>query len=166
MLTIRPATGATDLADVRALFAEYAAWLGVDLSYQRFAEELASLPGAYVPPAGALLLAVDGERVFGCVAMRALDRETAEMKRLFVRPAGRGTGAGRALVAAVLAAARACGYRRMRLDTMERMQAAIALYRSLGFREIAAYYPSPVAETHYFEIDLASDPSAESKGSR
>jgi ribosomal protein S18 acetylase RimI-like enzyme len=165
MLTIRLASGAADLAEVRALFEEYAAWLGVDLGYQRFAEELASLPGAYVPPTGALLLAADGERVIGCVAMRALDSETCEMKRLFVRAAGRGTGAGRALVEAILAAGRAAGYRRMRLDTMERMQAAIALYRSLGFREIAAYYPSPVAETHYFERELTPD-AADAKGPR
>ncbi len=138
---------------VRTLFEEYAAALGVDLGFQDFERELAELPGDYAPPGGRLLLALDPEPV-GCVALRPYEPGTCEMKRLYVRPEYRGTGLGRRLVEAIVAAGRDAGYERMRLDTMPSMEAARALYRSLGFVEIEAYRFNPVHGTTYFELAL------------
>jgi carbonic anhydrase len=128
--------------------------LGVDLSYQGFDRELAELPGAYARPAGRLLGGrVDGCTV-GCVAMRPLAGGLCEMKRLYVRPGQRGRGVGRALATAVIEAARAEGYERMRLDTLPQMTEAQPLYESLGFRDIEPYYASPVPGTRFLELDL------------
>jgi len=155
VVTVSPARLPDDLDAVRELFAEYAEWTGVDLSFQDFGRELASLPGDYVPPRGALLLArLDGANV-GCVAMRPLAAGVCEMKRLFLRVAARGHGVGRALVTAMLETARVAGYERMRLDTLPTMSAAIALYRACGFREIEPYRYNPVPGTLYFEVGLA-----------
>ena len=139
---------------VRALFREYAASLDFSLAFQDFDRELARLPGDYAPPRGSLLLAeVDGTPA-GCAALRPLDDETAELKRLYVRPAHRGLGLGRRLTEAALAHARERGYRRVRLDTVPGMDAAQALYRELGFREIAPYRANPVAGTAFLELEL------------
>jgi ribosomal protein S18 acetylase RimI-like enzyme len=151
---VSPARIPEDLDTVRALFDEYGSWIGVDLSFQDFARERAELPGAYVPPRGALLLAREGERVLGLVALRPLEPGVCEMKRLFVRESARGLGAGRALIAAVLATARAAGYARMRLDTLPMMGTAIALYRATGFREIAPYRVNPIPGALFLELDL------------
>ena len=148
-----------DLEIARELFREYAEGLGIDLSFQGFQEEVRDLPGAYAPPQGALLLA-QGETgagtpgALGCVAVRRLDALTAEMKRLYLRPAARGRGLGRALAEAALAEARRLGYRRVRLDTLPGMEAAQAIYRELGFREIAAYRVNPVPGARFLEIEL------------
>ena len=166
MLTIRPAVSAADLVAVRALLEEYATWLAAngaaDLPEP---DERASLPGRYAPPAGALLLAKLDGRAVGCVALRALDAETCEMKRLFVRPEARGARVGVALVEALLAHARATGYRRMRLDTLAWMHPAIALYRALGFREIAPYHDR-VGGVRFFERALAAPVAAGERGAR
>ncbi len=145
---IRPA-GAQDLPIVAALFREYVASLGVDLSYQGIDTELASLPGAYAPPSGALLLAVSAlSEPLGCVAMRKLPEDGAcEMKRLYAAQSARGMGLGRALAMAVIGAAVEAGYRTMRLDTLPGMQAAQGLYRDLGFEVTPPYYATPVAGT-------------------
>jgi GNAT superfamily N-acetyltransferase len=148
------AAGESDLAEIRELLSEYAGSLAFPLDFQDFDRELAELPGAYIPPHGALLLArVDGVAA-GCVAMRPLEPGICELKRLFVRPAHRGLGLGRLLATAMLADARRVGYRRIRLDTTPGMEAAQALYVQLGFSEIAPYTTNPVAGTRFLELDL------------
>jgi putative acetyltransferase len=138
----------------RPLLREYADSLGFALDFQDFERELAELPGAYAPPGGMLLLArVDGEDA-GCVALRPLDAETCEMKRLYVRPAYRGLGVGRLLAEAIVAEARTRGYASMRLDTVPGMEAAQALYAELGFAETAPYTANPVPGARFLELEL------------
>ncbi len=156
---IRVAEGPADVAAVRALFEEYAQALDVDLCFQGFDRELATLPGAYAPPRGRLLVAGSRAAPLGCVALRPLpgnDATTrvAEIKRLYVRPAARGTGLGGALASEVIGAARAIGYREVRLDTLASMTAARALYASLGFRACDAYYHNPLPGTAYMALAL------------
>jgi ribosomal protein S18 acetylase RimI-like enzyme len=155
---IAPASGADDLAHVRTLFRAYVDWLGIDLSYQGFEEELAGLPGKYAPPSGGLFLAKrpDGA-VLGCVGLRAFGENGAsEMKRLYVLPEGRGLGVGAALVARVVSAARDAGYGEMLLDTLPTMTGAIRLYKAAGFEEVPAYYDTPISETIFFRKVLPS----------
>lgn len=158
-LIIRQATSVEDCALARSLFLEYAAWLGIDLCFQGFAEELATLPGAYAPPSGRLLLAGDASSTAGCIAVRRLpgdDSGTAcELKRMWVRPAYRGHHLGRRLTEAALEAAREMGYATMKLDTLPAlMPAAVAMYRSIGFTECARYYDSPIEGALYMEYAL------------
>ncbi len=136
--------GASDISLVRDLFTEYAAGLGVDLSFQAFDEELAGLPGRYAPPAGRILLARDGDAAAGCIALRSLGYGRCEMKRLYVRPAHRGRGVGRLLIGRLLDEARRIGYECMYLDTLPSMVGAIKLYRSLGFTPSEPYCHNPV----------------------
>jgi ribosomal protein S18 acetylase RimI-like enzyme len=156
MIDIAVARGPAEFADVRVLFEEYAASLDVDLAYQQFESELATLPGEYAAPRGCLLLARDGARLLGCVGVRPSDGASAELKRLYVRPAARGLDLGRRLTGAAVAFARATGYASLRLDTLPTMTRAQALYRTLGFRDIEAYRFSPVAGTVFMELDLSS----------
>lgn len=161
LIDIASPRDAADLEAVGGLFREYAASLGFSLDYQNFDEELAGLPGKYGPPGGALLLArVDGAAA-GTVALREIEPRIAEMKRLYVRPAFRdrrtdkGLSIGRTLAADIVGAARKLGHRRLRLDTIgDKMGAAVKLYRSMGFVEIAPYYPSPMPGTVYMELVL------------
>ncbi len=145
------------LAQIAPLFREYAAGLNIDLSQQGFEEELATLPGRYGPPSGAILLATCDNRTAGCVALRLIESQTCEMKRLYVRPEFRGRGVGRALAVAIVAEARRAGYRRMLLDTLESMQAARGLYASLGFRPTAPYGYHPYPGTQYLGIDIPKE---------
>jgi len=153
-LQIREAGSPADLALIRELFLEYARSIEVDLCFQNFNQELATLPGRYAPPAGCLLLAFRENEAAGCVAVRGLEGGICEMKRLYMRPGFRRHGGGRLLAEAVIAAARRAGYRAMRLDTLSSMEAAIALYRSLGFRPIAPYYDNPSGLAVFMELDL------------
>lgn len=150
---IREAVSAADIAHARALFEEYAAWLGVDLGFQGFEEELATLPGKYAPPRGRLFLA--GGDPVGCIALRPLDEPgIGEVKRLYVRPVARGTGLGRTLAETVVEHARAVGYRELRLDTADWMHDAVRLYARLGFRERTPYYHNPMPGVVYMSLAL------------
>jgi len=156
VIQIRPIITPADLEQARTLFEEYAASLGIDLCFQGFDAELRGLPGDYTPPRGSLLLALQppSDRVIGCVALRPLGADICEMKRLYVRPEGRGLGVGRRLAEAILAEARVRGYARMRLDTLPSMTRAIALYEALGFRDIPPYRENPIPGTRWLEVGL------------
>lgn len=154
--TIFPARNPGDIPAVRELFLEYAAWLKVDLCFQGFDAELAGLPGDYTAPAGALFIAKSEGVAAGCIALRRLEGQTGEIKRLYVRPAFRGTGLGERLAVRILDAARASGYRRLVLDTFDTMQAAVRLYSKLGFRPIPAYYNNPMGGALYFGLELTA----------
>ncbi len=147
------------LALARALFVEYAATPDVGVCVQDYADELAGLPGRYAPPSGTLLLALDDDgRPVACVALRALEPpQIGEMKRLYVRPEGRGRGIGEALVRELTIRARAAGYAAVRLDTLPSMQAAQALYRRLGFRVIPPYLKNPIPGASHYELTLTDD---------
>jgi len=146
---------AAEIEEARRLFREYEAATGVDLCFQNFEAELRGLPGDYAPPAGRLFLLANEGSAVGCVALRKIDEGACEMKRLYLSPDARGTGAGRLLAEHVIAEARRIGYQRMRLDTLPSMREAISLYRSLGFREIEPYRFNPVEGTLYMELDLS-----------
>jgi putative acetyltransferase len=161
MLEIIQAETPTQIEDARRLLREYAASLGIDLCFQGFDTELAWLPGAYAPPRGQLLLAVDDEQLLGCVALRPQEGDACEMKRLYVRPEARGRGVGLALAQAIIAQAHALGYQRMRLDTLPTMSDAIRLYRALGFHDIPPYYHNPIEGALYLELALAPSHSPE-----
>jgi ribosomal protein S18 acetylase RimI-like enzyme len=160
IISLDPAPTAAHLQVVRSLFREYADSLGFSLGFQGFAEELAGLPGEYAPPRGRLLLAYarsgPGSRAepAGCVALRPLEGEVGEMKRMYIPPAFRGRGLGRRLAERLLAEARAAGYRLLRLDTIDTMREALGLYRSLGFRDIPPYRFNPIPGAVYLEMDL------------
>ena len=154
MPVIRDAVSETEIEAVRELFLEYQAAIGLDLCFQGFREELATLPGAYSRPSGRLLLAVDGRSILGCVGLRPLGGTHCEMKRLYVRREGRDVGLGRLLVTTVLDEARTVGYRRVLLDTLPSMSEAIALYRSLGFTDAAPYCHNPIAGALYLALEL------------
>lgn len=154
-ITIQKVRDAVDLAAVADLFREFAASLPIKLDYQGFEEELAALPGKYVPPQGEIFLAkgAAGE-VYGCVAVRPLGDGICEMKRMYVRPSARGMGVGRRLGEAILAWSREAGYREMYLDTHVSLTAAKAMYLSLGFTEIPPYNESPYGELLFFSRPL------------
>jgi ribosomal protein S18 acetylase RimI-like enzyme len=154
MIQIIHAQSEDDYRRARKLFEQYADDLGLDLEFQGFSRELATLPGAYAPPGGCILLAEKQEEIVGCVALRPLDKRICEMKRLYVMPGHRHQKIGRLLVEAVIDRARAYGYERMRLDTIDSMNAAQTLYRSLGFRPIKAYRYNPLNHPSYFELNL------------
>ena len=154
-VAVTQANSPTDMEHVRALFVEYQQWLAVDLCFQSFDEELLSLPGAYAPPRGRLLLAREGEAVAGTVGMWPLGADVVEMKRLYVRPPWRGRGLGRRLAGAIVGEAKAAGYARMRLDSLERLVAARTLYESMGFARIPAYYDNPLDGVLFMQLDLS-----------
>jgi len=141
--------------EVRRLFREYERFLDVDLCFQSFEEELAGLPGKYGPPDGVLLMAMDGRQVAGCVALRKLEDGVCEMKRLYLRPQYRRRGLGRRLAERIVSEATALGYSVMRLDTLDKLKAAMGLYEAMGFRRREPYYGNPLPGVVYWELDLA-----------
>ena len=153
-MEIIQAQSAAYLDAARTLFVEYADSLGIDFCFQGFQQELAGLPGAYAPPDGRLLLAVDGDQVAGCVAVRKLDDGIGEMKRLYVQPGHRAKGFGRRLTEAIIQEARDIGYKKMRLDSVASLKEAAVLYRSLGFREIPPYRYNPLPDVVFMELEL------------
>jgi putative acetyltransferase len=154
MMRIESAESPEFIATARELFLEYSESLDVDLCFQGFAKELATLPGDYARPAGRLFLAFEEQQPAGCGALRRIDDGVCEMKRLYVRPAFRGKGAGIELIDALIRSARKIGYQHMRLDTLPSMTSAIAIYRSLGFKAIAPYRVNPVPGAEFLELDL------------
>ena len=148
----------SELEAVRTLFKEYAHSLEIDLCFQNFEAELASLPGDYAAPRGALMLAWSQQELVGCCALRPLDAvdypNACEMKRLYVRPALRGSGLGRRLAEAVMEAAQQAGYAYILLDTLSEMETARAMYQELGFTEVPPYYYNPIEGAHYLMARL------------
>ncbi len=157
-MTLLTATGPEHLAVLRELFQEYADSLSIDLCFQQFDTELATLPGDYAEPRGAVLLALVDGAPAGCCALRPLDAadypNASEMKRLYVRKAFRGFGLGRQLAEATLDAARQRGYASVLLDTLDDMESARALYTDLGFAEVPPYYHNPIPGAHYLKVDI------------
>lgn len=156
-MTLRPAQP-SDIPAVRDMLAEYVAWIGLDLAFQEIDAELEGLPGEYVPPRGALLVAEDDGQLVGMIGLRPFEGHIAELKRLFVRPQARGRGLARRLIAELLNHARTAGYTEIRLDTLPMMGDAQSLYVALGFRDIPAYYDTPIAGTRFMALDLLSGP--------
>jgi GNAT superfamily N-acetyltransferase len=155
MLKILQAETPEQIEEARRLFREYEAWLGLDLCFQGFEEELANLPGKYKQPDGRLFLASVDEKTASCIALRKLEEGVCEMKRLYVRDEFRGLGLGKTLIEKLIAEARLAGYKKMRLDTLpDKMAKAVKLYESHGFRQIAPYYHNPYGETFFMELDL------------
>jgi len=155
VLTLAQAESPAQIAQARELFLEYAQSLGFSLCFQNFDHELAGLPGDYAPPDGRLLLAEYEGQLAGCVALHELEAGICEMKRLYLRPRFRSKGLGRVLAERIIAEARTIGYQRMRLDTVEPvMKDAVAVYRKLGFKEIAPYRANPIAGAMYMELEL------------
>lgn len=154
--TLRAITAEDTLAieHVRQFFRNYAAWLGVDLSFQRFDEEMASLPGAYSPPGGRLIYAERDGQPAGCVGVRPFSPGLGELKRLYVEPRQRGFEIGRDLTLAAIKAAKEIGYRKLLLDTLPAMRVAVKLYREMGFKETPAYYQTPIEGTMFLALDL------------
>ena len=151
-MQLTQATTEQQIATIRELFNEYAAELAIDMCFQGFDQELKTLPGKYAPPDGRLLLAYSEEGLVGCLALRRFDGDVCEMKRLFLRPGSRGRGYGRKMIDELIEQARMIGYGRMRLDTLPgKMDAAIALYREFGFKDIPAYYNNPLEGVLYLE---------------
>jgi putative acetyltransferase len=152
---ISQAESPAQIAAVRELFLEYAESLSFSLCFQNFDKELSELPGDYVPPDGRLLLAEYEGQLAGCVALHKLEPGICEMKRLYLRPQFRGKRLGGALAHRIIGEARAIGYRRMRLDTVEPvMKDAVAMYRRLGFKDITSYRANPIAGAMYMELEL------------
>lgn len=155
MISISEAQTAKHFDQARTLFREYEIWLGVDLCFQGFEQELAGLPGKYAAPQGCILLANEDATAIGCVAVRPINDNVCEMKRLYVQPEFRNRGLGNKLVRLIIDKAREVGFERMRLDTLNTLEEAMHLYEKYGFKEIEPYYNNPLSNTIYWELGLS-----------
>jgi GNAT superfamily N-acetyltransferase len=153
-VSIYPAHFLPYLQNIRELFVEYEHSLGFPLCFQNFDKELENLPGEYSPPYGGLFIAVHERDVLGCIALRRIDDATCEMKRLYVRPAGRGKGIGTLLVKTLIETAKNHGYKQMKLDTVPSMKEAIRIYIRFGFKETDPYRNNPIPGALFMELDL------------
>ena len=154
MLQLKQVRQSGDIQTAQILFDEYVAALEIDLAFQNYDRERRHLADIYMPPTGALYLAENEGVSAGCVGLRKLDGQRCEMKRLYVRPDYRGMGIGTALCHQIIAMGRKLGYAEMLLDTLASMHKALALYRSLGFKQIAPYYHNPLPDTLYLALNL------------
>lgn len=155
MIEILQAETAEQIEETRKLFREYEKWLGLDLCFQGFEEELKNLPAKYAMPDGRLFLALVDDKIAGCIALRKLEQGICEMKRLFVRSEFRGLRLGKVLIEKLIDEARVYGYEKMRLDTLpDQMAKAVKLYKSHGFLEISSYYENPYKDTLFLELNL------------
>ena len=155
MYSIKQVTSAEDIKAAKTLFREYETWLGMSLCFQGFEDEIAKLPGKYAPPDGGLFLAYVDEELAGCVALRKLEEDVCEMKRLFLRENARGHRLGNQLIEKLIDEARQIGYKKMRLDTYPpKMGKAVKLYESHGFHPIEKYYDNPHEGVLFMELDL------------
>jgi putative acetyltransferase len=143
-----------ELEQVREIFIEYAEFLKVDLCFQNFEKELQTLHEVYSPPKGCIILGKEEENVLGCIALKPIEESVCEMKRLYVRPIGRGKNLGRKLVEELIIFAKKSGYKTMKLDTLTTLTYAVKLYRSMGFIETSPYVYNPLNEVLYFELTL------------
>ncbi len=156
MIEIIHAETFKQIEEIRRLFREYEKWLEIDICFQGFEEELTNLPGKYAKPNGRLFLAIANGETAGCIALRKLEENICEMKRLYVRDEFRGFGLGNKLIEKLIKEACLIGYQKMRLDTLpDKMAKAVKLYKSQGFREIAPYYHNPYGKTLFMEMNLA-----------
>ncbi len=149
-VSVRKATSREDLDAAKSLFFEYADWLGVDLCFQGFDEEMAKFPATY----SAVYVALEGDTIIGTIALKHHTNERCEMKRLYVKPGAQKAGAGLALCNALIHEARTVGYKEMVLDTLKRLESALSLYQKIGFQEITAYTPNPEADVVYMALKL------------
>jgi ribosomal protein S18 acetylase RimI-like enzyme len=155
MIELLQAETAEQIEEIRRLFREYEKWLGLDLCFQGFEEELKNLPAKYAKPDGRLFLALVNGKTAGCIALRKWERNVCEIKRLYVRDEFRGLGLGNLLIEKLIEEARLIGYEKMRLDTLpDKMAKAVKLYKSYGFAEISPYYDNPYNETLFLEFNL------------
>jgi putative acetyltransferase len=143
-----------DFADAKDLFVEYANSLNFELCFQNFEEEISNLPAQYSEPTGCIILCYENDKSIGCVGLRKFAEDVCEMKRLYLRKEARGKGIGRVLANIIIEKARELGYKKMQLDTIETMKEAIALYKSMGFKEIKPYRYNPLDSVLYMELDL------------
>lgn len=153
-IKFKEVTDEQDIFEVRGIFTEYRKYLGLDLSFQDFQDELDDLPGEYATPEGAIIIAKDEDKTIGSVALRKIDEETCEMKRLYVKPDYRRKGIGRRLAVSIIETARDKGYNKIKLDTLTSLKEANDLYRSLGFKECEPYRYNPLDDALYMELEL------------
>ena len=155
------ATTDQQIEDIGIVFREYyEELLKVDTCFEDFEKELEELPGEYSEPDGTLILAIEADAVAGCVALRKIDMEICEMKRLFIRRDFRGKGWGRVLADKIVDEAASKGYSLIRLDTLDTLKEANTLYKSMGFQPIAPYLEDTSIELVYWGLDLKNESSS------